>query len=298
MHPEQISEAHVKAVAIHRPRPGHADLAGGLKYGHEDLRNVLERASARETAARTAAGAVAVVLLESFGIRFGAHVVEIGGIRLERQAKFNDVFKTPFQSQVRCVDAKISRKMVARIDEAKGKGDSLGGRFEVRVEGLPPGLGSYVQWDRKIDGRIARALMSIQSVKAVEIGLGVGFPSKMGSQVHDEIHYRRGRYGHDSNNAGGIEGGMTNGEELLARASMKPIPTLMKPLKSVDMATHQAFRAKYERSDVCSVPAAAVVGLCVTAFELADAFCEKFGSDSLREMQASYKNYQGYLKTR
>lgn len=298
MHPERGSDAHMKGVAITRPRPGHADLAGGLKYGHEDLRNVLERASARETTSRTAAGAAAVALLEEIGVRFSAHVVEIGGIRLKKSPSFATVAKAAFQSPVRCVDAALSRKMVARIDEAKARGDSLGGAFEVRVSGLPIGLGSYVQWDRKLDARLARALMSIQSVKAVELGLGTGFASHFGSQTHDEIHYRKGRYGHDSNNAGGIEGGMSNGEELILRASMKPIPTLMKPLKSVDMATHQGFKAKYERSDTCSVPAAAVVGLCVAAFELADAALEKFGSDTLREFKASHAAYERYLKTR
>ena len=298
MHPEKGSDAHIKGVALSRPRPGHADLAGGLKYGHEDLRNVLERASARETTSRTAAGAVAVALLEQLGVRFAAHVVEIGGLRLKKSPDFKRVEKEAFDSPVRCVDEKLSRQMVARVDEAKAKGDSLGGAFEVRVMGLPPGLGSYVQWDRKLDARLARALMSIQSVKAVEIGMGVEFAHHFGSETHDEIHYRKGAYGHDSNNAGGIEGGMSNGEELVLRASMKPIPTLMKPLKSVDMATHQSFKAKYERSDTCSVPAAAVVGLCVAAFELADAALEKFGGDSLREIKSSLGAYQRYLKTR
>jgi len=208
------------------------------------------------------------------------------------------VEKDAFDSPVRCVDSKLSRAMVARIDEAKAKGDSLGGAFEVRVTGLPVGLGSYVQWDRKLDARLARALMSIQSVKAVELGLGVEFAHHFGSETHDQIHYRAKRYGRDSNNAGGIEGGMSNGEELILRASMKPIPTLMKPLKSVDMATHQGIKAKYERSDTCSVPAAAVVGLCVAAFELADAMLEKFGGDSLREIKANLATYQRYLKTR
>jgi chorismate synthase len=298
MHPEKGSEAHMRGVAITRPRPGHADLAGGLKYGHEDLRNVLERASARETTARTAAGAAAVALLQELGVRFAAHVVEIGGLRLKKSPDFKTVEKAPFDSPVRCVDEKLSRQMVARIDQAKSQGDSLGGAFEVRVKGLPVGLGSYVQWDRKLDARLARALMSIQSVKAVELGLGVGFASRFGSQTHDEIHYQKGAYGHDSNNAGGIEGGMSNGEDLVIRASMKPIPTLMKPLKSVDMATHQSFKAKYERSDTCSVPAAAVVGLCVVAFELADAALEKFGGDSLREFKSSHAAYGRYLRKR
>jgi chorismate synthase len=298
MHPEKGSEAHMRSVALSRPRPGHADLAGSLKYGHEDLRNVLERASARETTSRTVAGAAALSLLETVGVRFAAHVVEIGGLRLKDKVDFKRVSKDAFSSPVRCVDERLSKQMVARIDEAKAKGDSLGGAFEVRVSGLPIGLGSYVQWDRKIDGRLARALMSIQSVKAVEFGLGVEFAHHFGSETHDEIHYRKGRYGHDSNNAGGIEGGMSNGEELIVRASMKPIPTLMKPLKSVDMKTHQSFRAKYERSDTCSVPAAAVVGLCVAAFELADALLEKFGADSLREIKSNLASYERALRKR
>ncbi len=298
MHPHQVEAARSKAVSISRPRPGHADLAGGIKFGHEDLRNVLERASARETASRTAAGAAAVALLERFGVRFAAHVVEIGGVKMEKKASFAQAASRPFKSPVRCVDPKASSAMVRRIDEAIAAGDSLGGRFEVRVQGLPIGLGSCMQWDRKLDGRLARALITIQSVKAVEVGMGSGFASLPGSKVHDEIYYKAGAYRHRSNNAGGIEGGMSNGEELILRAAMKPIPTLRKGLRSVDMATKEHFRAKWERSDVCSVPAAAVVGLCVAAFELADAFLEKFGGDSVAEIEHNLKSWQRYVASR
>jgi chorismate synthase len=294
MHAEHVEPRYLRSARITRPRPGHADLAGGLKYGHTDLRNILERASARETASRTAAGAVALALLEPFGVRFACHVVALGGLKLEKKnLLFDRIGPASNRSLVRCIDPALSKKMVARIDLAKKRGDSLGGTFEVRVKGLPPGLGSHVQWDRKLDGRLARALMSIQSVKAVEVGLGLGYAGRFGSEVHDTISWRGGAYRHDSNNAGGIEGGMTNGEELVARASMKPIPTLFKPLRSVDMETKQAFKARYERSDTCSVPAAAVVGQCVAAFEIADAFFEKFGGDSLEETR---RNYDGYLK--
>ncbi len=298
MHAETVSAAHAKAVSLSRPRPGHADLAGAIKYDQEDLRNILERASARETAMRVAAGAAAMALLEQFGVEFLATVSEIGGIKAAPIRDFHKAQKAAMASLVRCADKTAAKKMVARVDEAKAKGDSLGGSFEVRVRGLPVGLGSHVQWDRKIDGRLARALVTIQSVKAIEFGLGTGFASRFGSQAHDQIHYRRGRYGHDSNNAGGIEGGMTNGEDLVLRVSMKPIPTLMKPLKSVDMATKESIKAKYERSDTCSVPAAAVVGQCVAAFELAAAFLEKFGGDSLAELKRNYQSYQKYVAGR
>jgi chorismate synthase len=299
MHPLEVAPRYLRSARITRPRPGHADLAGGLKYDQRDLRNILERASARETAARTAAGAVAMALLEPFGIRFASHVVSLGGVQLGPKPRaFEKISGLSLKSPVRCVDAAVSRKMVARIDLAKSRGDSLGGTFEVRVQGVPPGLGSHAQWDRKLDGRLARALMTIQSVKAVEVGLGIGYAAKFGSQVHDQISYRGGAYRHDSNNAGGIEGGMSNGEELVLRGSMKPIPTLFKPLRSVDMETRHSIRARYERSDTCSVPAAAVVGQCVAAFEVAAAFLEKFGGDSFSEVRRNFSGYQRYLRTR
>jgi chorismate synthase len=303
MDPAANSASHVQAVSITRPRPGHADLGGGLKYGLKDLRDVLERASARETTMRVAAGAVALRLLEELGVTMAAHVVRLGGVALPGKApSFADVASKPFQSEVRCVDPAASAAMIKRIEQAKKAGDSLGGVFEIRAQGLPPGLGAHVQWDRKTDGRLARALMSIQSVKAVEIGLGLESADRPGSEVHDAIAWkpRRGREGYHrlSNNAGGIEGGMTNGEELVLRAAMKPIPTLLKPLRSVDMADHKAYRAKYERSDVCTVPAGAVVGLAVAAFELADLMLEKFGGDSLPQVKRSLAGYWAEISKR
>ncbi|MES2201588.1 MAG: chorismate synthase [candidate division FCPU426 bacterium] len=298
MHAEHGSPAHMQSVALSRPRPGHADLAGSLKYAQTDLRNILERASARETTSRTAAGAVAIALLEQFGVQITAHVVQIGPLQLKARPSFASIAKDAPLSDVRCVDPALSKRMVALIDKAKKNGDSLGGTFEVRVKGLPIGLGSHVQWDRKLDGRLAQALISIQSVKAVQVGLGVDYASHFGSEVHDEIFWRAGAYGHKSNNAGGIEGGMSNGEELVLRASMKPIPTLMKPLGTVDMKTKEPIKAKYERSDTCSVPAAAVVGCAVVAFELADAFLEKFGGDSLEECKAHLKSSLALQKRR
>jgi chorismate synthase len=302
MDPAANSGSHVKAVSITRPRPGHADLAGGLKYGLTDLRDVLERASARETTMRVAAGGLALRLLEELGVKMAAHVVSLGGVASKAKPAFNELLKKPFESEVRCADARSSKAMIARIKKAKAQGDSLGGVFEVRAQGLPPGLGSHVQWDRKADARLVRALLSIQSVKGAEVGLGFASALLPGSKVHDEIAYKvrkeRDGYRRLSNNAGGIEGGMTTGEELVLRAAMKPIPTLLKPLRSVDMADHKAYRAKYERSDVCTVPAGAVVGLCVVAFELADLMLEKFGGDSLSETKRNLGSYLQALKKR
>ena len=303
MDPAANSASHVRAVSITRPRPGHADLSGGLKYGLEDLRDVLERASARETTMRVAAGAVALRLLEELGVSLAAHVVSLGGVDAPPKAhRFDDLMTKPFASPVRCMDPAAAARMVKRIDAAKKDGDSLGGVFEVRASGLPPGLGSHVQWDRKADARLGRALLSIQSVKAVEVGLGAESARRPGSRVHDEIAFKRraGREGYHrlSNNAGGLEGGMTNGEELVLRAAMKPIPTLLKPLRSVDMADHKAYRAKYERSDVCTVPAGAVVGLCAVAVELADLMLEKFGGDSLAQVKRSLAGYWKEIERR
>jgi chorismate synthase len=300
MDPARNSASHMHAVAISRPRPGHADLSGGLKYGLTDLREVLERASARETTMRVAVGAVALRLLEELGIRMAAHVVRIGGVGTKTPCvPFEKLLKEPFLSPVRCADGAAAERMVRRIKAAQAEGDSLGGVFEVRAQGLPVGLGSHVQWDRKADGRIARALMSVQSVKGVEFGLGFGAAEGKGSAVHDEIAWKPGKgYRRLSNRAGGVEGGMTNGEELLVRAAMKPIPTLLKPLRSVDMADHKAYRAKYERSDVCTVPAGAVVGLCAVAVELADLVLEKFGGDSLGQVKASMAEYAREIKAR
>ncbi len=295
--------------AVTRPRPGHADLTGGLKYGHRDLRNVLERSSARETAMRVASGALAKRLLDEFGIRVFSWVTELGGVRAGSavtggRGGAEALFRLAEASAVRCPDEKAGRAMVARIDRAKEDGDSLGGAFEVAATGVPPGLGSHVHWDRKLDARLSFALMSIQAIKGVEVGLGFGAARLPGSEVHDEISYRSGgaagkwwprppRFLRKTNNAGGIEGGMSNGEMIVLRAAMKPIPTLYKPLRSVDIGTKKTFKASVERSDVTAVPAAAVIAESVVAFELANAFLEKFGGDSVKEIS---RNYNGYLK--
>jgi chorismate synthase len=307
--------------AVTRPRPGHADLAGAMKYSATDLRDILERSSARETAARAAVGAVAKRLLGEFGIEVMSWVLAIGGARCKGPVpKINSelprlkaAFVAAEQSSFRCPDNKIERAMKRAIDIARKKGDSVGGIFgifEVVVTGVPPGLGSHVQWDRKLDGRSARALMSIQAIKGVEVGMGFEVGSVPGSKVHDEIFYTtrkaKGKRGNPSpfwpslsgffrksNNAGGIEGGMSNGEPIVLRAVMKPIPTLYKPLRSVDIKTKKPFEASIERSDVCAVPAASVVGEAVVAFEIARAFLEKFGGDSVHEIK---RNYRGYLR--
>jgi chorismate synthase len=298
MHATHVEARYLRSASISRPRPGHADLAGGLKYDHEDLRNILERASARETAARTAAGAVAIELLRQFGIQVTGHVTNIGGVCLKTSADFQKVAEKADASVVRCVDARVSAAMVRKIDSAKKRGDSVGGVFEVRIQGCPPGLGSHVQWDRKLDGKLARALISIQAIKAVELGMGGAYANRYGSQAHDQIAYKTGKYTHDTNHSGGIEGGMTNGEELVLRAVMKPIPTLFKPLMTTDMSNKQRVLARYERSDTCAVPAACVVGQAVSAFEVADALMEKLGGDSLLEMQRNWRGYLKYLKSR
>src|SRR6187200_622118 len=278
---------------VTRPRPGHADLAGAIKYGHTDVRDVLERASARETAARVAAGSLARQLLGLFGVRVTSHVSAIGGIALPetRGVSFEEALALAEDSPLRCVDEGLQQKMIAAIDAAKAAGDTLGGAFEIIAQGLPPGLGSYVQWDRKLDGRLAQAMMCIHAIKAVGIGIGPEVAFRPGSRVHDEILPPS----HDadlpvrpSNNAGGLEGGVTNGQDLRVSGFMKPIATLMKPLRSVDLNTLQDAPAAIERSDVCAVPAAAVVGEAMTAFVLGDAFLEKFGGDSIEEIQRHY----------
>lgn len=273
------------------PRPGHADLAGGLKYNHQDLRNVLERASARETAARVAVGAVALQLLETFGIRVKSHVIGIGGVEARREYD-EERLKA---SQLRCCDPDAEEKMIARIEQAKSQGDSVGGIFEIIITGVPTGLGSYVQWDRKLDAKLAMALMSIQAIKGVSFGAGFQCGLLNGSQIHDEIAYD-GKYYRKTNRAGGIEGGMTNGEDIVIRAAMKPIPTLYHPLETVDVLTKKVKTASVERSDVCAVPAASVVGLCAAAFEIADAFLDKFGGDSKEEIERNFEAYQKTLK--
>ena len=276
------------------PRPGHADLAGGLKYFHRDLRDVLERASARETAMRVAIGAVAALLLEHFGIRSVAHIVALGGVAALRQTEYSaTVIKEKIASSpLYCLDPKAEKLMLDEIDRAGKKGDTLGGVFEVMVEGLPSGLGSHVHWDRRLDSRLAGALMSIPGIKGVEIGLGFDAAGKSGSIVHDAIAFNEeGKITRSTNHAGGLEGGTTNGQDIIIRAAMKPIPTLKKPLPSIDLASGKPDFAAVERSDVCAVPAASVVGEAVVAWELCRSFLEKFSGDSLQELEFSYQNY-------
>jgi chorismate synthase len=286
---------------VTRPRPGHADLVGGVKYNFRDLRNVLERASARETTMRVAVGAVARRLLEEFGVKIAGHVTAVGPIRAEKiQASAEEILAQTEDSPLRCLDKAAEPKMVELIDQAKKKGDSLGGIFEVMVEGLPPGLGSYVQWDRKLDGRLAQAILSIQAVKGCEIGDGFDNALKFGSEVHDPIYYeaQRKTFTRSSNRAGGLEGSMTTGLPLIVRGFLKPISTLYEPLHSVDIETKEEFQASVERSDTCAIAAAAVIGEAVVALTLADAWLEKFGGDSMAELRRNVESYllqvQGY----
>ena len=279
---------------VTKPRPGHADLAGVAKYGREDVRDVLERASARETAARVAAGALARQLLLKIGIRIASHVFSIGDVRLPEGATvpFAAAAALADDAALRCIDPRIELEMIAAIDRARDAGDTLGGGFEVIATGVPIGLGTYVQWDRKLDGRLAQALMSIPAIKAVGVGLGPEAAARPGSRVHDEIvpdtaGNRATSLARPTNNAGGLEGGVTNGEDLRVSAWMKPISTLMKPLRSVDLTTMTVAPAAIERSDVCAVPAAAVVGEAMVALVLADAITEKFGGDSLAALEAA-----------
>ncbi|MGE0355102.1 MAG: chorismate synthase [Gemmatimonadales bacterium] len=282
---------------VTRPRPGHADLVGVLKYDRRDARDILERASARETAARVAAGALAKRLLDEFGVGIGSHVVSLGGIEAEPPVPLpwplNPVSDA---SPVRVLDPAAESRIVARIDAAKQAGDTLGGEVEVVTSGLVPGLGSHVTWDRKLDGRLAGMLMSIPAVKGVEIGLGFEAARRPGSEVHDPILAGgdpvRGGFRRETNRAGGLEGGMTTGEPLIVRVGMKPISTLMAPLATVDLASGRAAQAQSERSDVTAVPAMGVIAEALVALVLADAMLEKFGGDSLREIR---RNYEGYL---
>ena len=288
-----LSEYRDDSSAVTRPRPGHADLSGVLKYHQKDVRNVLERSSARETAVRVAVGGVAKALLAEFGIRVGGFVTELGGIKAETpEVPIENLWQQAAASETFCCDRSAELEMKRVIDAAQSGGDTLGGVVEVQVIGVPPGLGSYVQWDRKLDARLAMALMSIQAIKGVEVGLGFDAARRPGSRVHDEIHYSDG-YHRYSNNAGGIEGGMSNGEPIVVRAAMKPIPTLYSPLRSVDMLTHEPFEATVERSDTCAVPAALVVAEAAVAIEIANALLEKFGGDSIFEIK---RNLDGYME--
>ena len=290
---------------VTRPRPGHADLPGALKYQARDMRDILERASARETAARTAGGAFARIFLEYFGVRIASHVLAVG---MERVASgyeslpFDDIVAAENSSDeayLRCADTEAAARMRVLIDETAKTGDTLGGIVEIAAVGVPPGLGSHVQWDRRIDGRIAGAMMSIPSVKAVEVGDGVAGAQKPGSLVHDAISYdvAARRFRHETNRAGGIEGGVSNGEEVYVRVYLKPIPTLRRPLASVDVHTKQAFDAAVERGDVCAVPAAGVVGEAMFALELGNAFLEKFGGDSIDETAENYTRFMERVKS-
>lgn len=282
--------------ALTRPRPGHADLVGVLKYARTDARDILERASARETAARVACGAVCRRLLAEFGVEIGSHVVELGNVRAEPATLPEPLNAAADRSLVRCLDPAASDAMVAAVDAAKEARDTLGGVAEVVVRGLVLGLGAHVSWDRKLDGRLAGAMMSIPAVKGVEIGLGFGAARIPGSQVHDAItkgdRGPAGGFARVSNRAGGLEGGMTTGEPLVLRVAMKPISTLMRPLDTVDLTTGQAAKAQSERSDVTAVPAMGVIAEAMAALVLADALMEKFGGDSLGELR---RNYEGYV---
>ncbi|MBM4140022.1 MAG: chorismate synthase [Nitrospira sp.] len=329
---------------VTRPRPGHADLSGAIKYNQHDIRNILERSSARETAMRVALGAIAKKFLSEFTIKVGSYVIQIGGIKMQDSRctiqdkkimyhasciMYRELFEKAEKSPVRCPDKKASKKMITLIDKALKQGNSLGGIFEVFSTGVPIGLGSHIQWDRRLDGRLAQALMSIQAIKGVEIGLGFEMSRRFGSEVMDEIFYQaKGKdqtpphppldkggsrggniselrtpnseldifgFYRKTNYAGGIEGGMTNGMPIILRAAMKPIPTLRRPLRSIDIITKETVKAVYERSDVCAVPAAGVIGEAMVALTIADAFLEKFGGDSITEVRRNYNSYIEYV---
>jgi chorismate synthase len=299
MSPEPVGEgANLRPVT--RPRPGHVDLAGALKYQTHDMRDVLERASARETASRVAVGSFCRLLLRHFGILIGSHVIAIGGVRVAPEYEnlsSERILALDPESPLRCADPDASRLMMAAIDAAKQDGDTLGGVVEAVAVCVPPGLGSHTQWDRKLDGALAQALMSIPAAKAVEIGEGTSAAERPGSDVHDAIFYdaERQRFFRRTNRAGGLEAGVTNGSDVRVRVFMKPIPTLKKPLQSVDVHTKQPFEAAFERSDTCVVPAAGVIAEAMLGFVLARAFVEKFGGDSISEMEANYAAYQHLL---
>lgn len=283
---------------VNRPRPGHADLNGGLKYNQRDLRNILERSSARETTMRVATGAVARQLLAAFGIKVASQVVRIGEVEVQRQElPIEDLIRITEESPLRVVDKEAEARMIAAIDAAKEDGDTLGGIVECVIEGVPVGLGSHVQWDRKLDGRIAQAVLSIQAFKGCEIGIGFEAAKLRGSKVHDEILYDEANgFKRASNRAGGFEGGMTTGEPIVVRGVMKPISTLYKALQSVDIDTKEAFTAQVERSDTCAVPAAGVIMENIVAWEVANAFLDKFGGDSLEEIRNNYNSFLEQVK--
>jgi chorismate synthase len=312
MSPDAKAEGSIPAVT--KPRPGHADLAGAIKYVQHDIRNILERSSARETAMRVALGAIAKKFLSEFGIKIGSYVIQIGTISSQLSALSSQtsqenellkIFEEAEKSPVRCPDKGASKNIIKLIDKAIKEGNSLGGIFEVFVTGVPIGLGSHIQWDKRLESRLARALMSIQAIKGVEVGLGFEMSRKFGSEVMDEIFYSQkvegrkqkgGIFYRKTNFAGGIEGGMTNGMPIILRAAMKPIPTLRKPLRSIDIIIKEPVEAAYERSDICAVPAAGVIGEAMAALTIADAFLEKFGGDSISETKRNYDSYINYVK--
>src|SRR5712664_462022 len=295
--PRELPEE--KSRRVKRPRPGHADLAGGQKYDARDLRDVLERASARETAARVACGALARQLLANFGVEIRSHVIQLGGIPGKPlELTFDQIKTIPEDAPLRCGDKELQQQMIALIDQKKSEGDTLGGIFEVVARGVVPGLGSHTAWDLKLDGRLAQAVMSIPAVKAVAIGAGAEASSLPGSEVHDEIGYNEEtrEFIRASNRAGGLEGGVTNGEEIRVRGHLKPISTLRRALRSVDIDTKQEERAAFERSDITVVPAAGVIGEAMVALVLAEAMREKFGGDSLGEMRRNFDGYREQLR--
>ena len=285
---------------VTRPRPGHADLAGALKYRFDDMRNVLERSSARETTSRVAVGGFCRLLLRELGIQIYSHVVSIKDIRISNEQLekvSSDLIPKIESSEMRCSDPSLDEAMKKAVDEAIEKGETIGGTFEVRATGVPPGLGSYVHWDRKLDGRLAQAMMSINAIKGVDVGSGLE-SDPYGSEFHDEIFYdeKDRQFFRKTNRAGGIEGGTSNGEEIIVRGIVKPIPTLRRPLMSVDFQSKEPFEAQYERSDTCIVPAAGVVGEAMVTIVLAQAVQEKFGGDSLQEIKTNLENYSAALR--
>ena len=294
---EDVAGAEEAQRPLTAPRPGHADLAGALKFNLHDARYVLERASARETAARVAAGALAKLLLRQFGSEVLSHVIAVGKVRLERAATWEEIQAVcaNLESPLRCVDPATEARMKNEVDQMLRAGDSVGGIFEVVAHNVVPGLGSHAQWDEKLDGRLARAVVSIQAVKAVEIGTGIASATSYGSEVQDEIRYdaARKRFARPTNRAGGLEGGITNGEDVVVRGYLKPISTLRRPLETADLKSKQPVKAAYERSDICVVPAAGVAGEAMVALTLAEAFLQKFGGDSLAETR---RNFDGYLR--
>jgi chorismate synthase len=293
---EDFESSAEKFKRVTRPRPGHADLAGSIKYDFHDARYILERASARETTARVAVGALAKAFLTQFGVHILSHVISVGPVKLERQATWDELVALSERDEVLlgCVDAETEQRMKAVVDEAYRTGDTIGGVFEVVAHGLPIGLGSHIAWDTRLDGKLAQAIVSMQAVKGVEIGFAEEGAASFGSKVQDTIHYQKEerRFYRGDNRAGGIEGGMSNGQDILVRGFLKPISTLRRPLESVDLETRDSAKAAYERSDVCVVPAAGVIGEAMVAIVLAGAFLEKFGGDSLRETKRNFENYR------